>query len=123
MQDKKPEVWVGHVYMNTRELEKSQKFLLDIGMREIFTSDSLGVYELRAGTHLVLRKGEPEFKEGELYFDLMVDDLEKTRTNLVERGLNPSGIVNGKIHDAFMLDEPGGNKIRFNSSHASKFPL
>ncbi len=123
MMNRKPDVWIGHVFMNTRELEATHKFLLSIGMREIFKNDSIGVLELRAGTHLVLRKGEPEFKDGELYFDLMVDDLEETRSDFVDKGLNPSEITEGRIHNAFMVDEPGGNRIRFNSTHASEFPL
>ncbi|MEM7254664.1 MAG: glyoxalase/bleomycin resistance/dioxygenase family protein, partial [Pseudomonadota bacterium] len=79
--------------------------------------------ELRAGTHLVLREGQPDFKDGELYFDLMVDDLVQSHRNFVEKGLKPSAITRGNIHDDLLIDEPSGNRIRFNSTHASKFPL
>ena len=79
----------------------------------------MGVLELRGGTHIVLQAGTPE-SEDRVYFDLMVDDLDESHRLYTEQGLQPTEISRGRIHDEFMLREPGGNNFRFNSSHTSE---
>jgi hypothetical protein len=56
-------------------------------------------------------------------FDLMVDDIDATHRSLAERGLSPSPIQRGRIHDAFEIAGPGGWTFTVNSSHASGHPV
>ncbi len=115
-EDRRPSVWVGHVFMETNQLEATLEFLKLIGMRLVGRFEKLAVLELRGGTHLVL-KSVTESITSEVSFDLMVEDLEAQHQDLAEHSYNPSPIQEGKIHNAFEVIEPGGNKIRFNSSH------
>ncbi len=123
MKDTKPDVWVGHVFMKSRDISETSDFLIKIGMRKLFGSSELGIFELRGGTHLAVEMGDPELKDGETYFDLMVEDLDQTREKLINLDLDPSDIIVGEIHRTFMIDEPGGNRVRFNDSHVSKGPV
>ena len=84
----------------------------------------LAVLELRGGTHLVVRQAErpPEPRTG-APFDLMFDDIEATRRIFEEKGLSPSSIRRGRIHDSFEVIEPDGWVITINSSHASGQPI
>ena len=114
--DRRPSVWVGHIFMETNNFDSTLKFLKFVGMRLITSSESFAVLELRGGTHLVL-KSVAESITSEVSFDLMVEDLEAQHQDLVAHSYNPSPIQEGRIHNAFEVTEPGGNKIRFNSSH------
>ena len=116
--DQQPEVWVGHIAMDTDQLEGSVSFMLALGMRSIFKTADIAILELRAATHLVLvRKDHVE--PGEASFDLMVDDLDATHGRLTEAGVSPSAIEEGRIHNRFSVRDPSGHTITINSSHAS----
>ncbi|MGK7895202.1 MAG: hypothetical protein AB4372_16660 [Xenococcus sp. (in: cyanobacteria)] len=114
--DQRPHVWVGHVFMETNNFDSTLEFLKLIGMRLVASSESFAVLELRGGTHLVLRS-VAEARATEVSFDLMVEDIEAQHQDLAAHNYNPSPIQKGKIHHSFEVSEPGGNKIRFNSSH------
>ena len=61
--DKRPEVWIGHVRMTTRALDESEAFMEEIGLRSIFHGEEIAVMELRGGTHIVLaqdKDSEPD---------------------------------------------------------------
>ena len=66
--DSRPPVWVGHVSMATSDLAESQTFMEQLGMRPMFRNESVAIFELRGGTHLVLvadanaRPGERRFE-------------------------------------------------------------
>ena len=122
MKDQKPAVAVGHVFLKSSDVPATIQFLKDIGVRTIMSNNRMGVLELRGGTHIVLQSGTPESTD-RVYFDLMVDDIDATHQQFVEQGLQPGAISRGNIHDDFMLSEPGGNNFRFNSSHASGYPV
>ena len=122
MKDQKPAIWIGHVFIKSTDVPGTNQFLESIGGRELMSNDRMGLFELRAGTHLVVQSGTPE-SEGQAYFDLMVEDLDESHRQFTEQNLKPSTISRGNIHDEFMLTEPGGNTFRFNSSHVSKFPV
>ena len=122
MQDEKPAVAVGHVFLKSNDIPATLQFLQAIGVRDIMSNDQIGVLELRGGTHIVLQSGTPE-STGRVYFDLMVDDIDASHRQFTEQGLQPGPISRGNIHDEFMLSEPGGNHFRFNSSHASGYPI
>ena len=97
-------------------------FMLELGMRGIFTGDEVAVLELRGGTHLVLIKTET-LGSGLADFDLMVDDLEATHGEFEAKGLAPSAIETGRIHSSFTIASPSGHTIKFNSTHVSDKPV
>ena len=122
MSDERPPVWVGHISLETDRLAESETFMRQVGMRPIASFDEVAILELRGGTHLVLLRKDT-ISPGESSFDLMVDDIEKTHAELAEKGLQPSAIEAGRIHQWFYLEEPAGNRIKFNSTHVSDLPV
>ena len=80
--------------------------------------------ELRGGTHVVVRQaGEPPAPGTGAPFDLMVDDVDATHRDYAEKGLSPSPIRRGRIHDSFDVAGPDGWAFTVNSSHASGQPI
>ncbi|HTF34818.1 MAG TPA: VOC family protein [Myxococcota bacterium] len=120
--DERPPVWVGHILMKTSRLTESWDFLTKIGLRPIELHGNVAVLELRGGTHLVLTRSD-HVLPGPAPFDLMVDDLEKTHRLFTDVGLGPSPIQTGPIHRSFTVEDPSGQRITFNSSHASGKPV
>lgn len=120
--DLRPPLWVGHVTMKTNSIAESNKFMIDLGMRPIDDGDGYAVLELRGGTHLVLLRSE-EPLSGAAPFDLMVENLDATHRDLAARGLSPSPIERGKIHDSFTVRDPSGLDVSFNSTHVSDQPV
>ena len=120
--ESRPPVWVGHVSMATSTLTESQAFMEQIGMRPMFRNESVAIFELRGGTHLVLVADE-NARAGDAPFDLMVEDLDETHAEFAERGLSPSPIERGRIHASFTVTEPGGGRITVNSTHVSSLPV
>ncbi len=91
-------------------------------MREIFSNNSVAVLEMRGGTHLVITdEKDSGIIRGS--FDLMVDDIEVARNQLLELGYQPGEIERGNIHDSFEIEEPGGTVLLFNSSHVGDLPV
>lgn len=119
--DLRPAVWVGHVTMQTSDIAASNRFMVDLGMRAIVDGEGFAVLELRGGTHLVLLGVEGPLS-GSAPFDLMVEDLDATHRDFAERGLAPSAISRGNIHDSFTIRDPSGLDIQFNSTHVSDQP-
>ncbi len=120
--ESRPPVWVGHVSMATSTLAESQTFMERLGMRPMFRNESVAIFELRGGTHLVLVADE-DARAGDAPFDLMVEDVEATHAEYAERGLSPSPIERGRIHASFTVTEPGGGRITVNSTHVSDLPV
>lgn len=120
--DSRPPVWVGHVSMATAKLADSRTFMEQLGMRPMFRNESVAIFELRGGTHLVLVADE-NARAGDAPFDLMVEDLDATHADFAERGLSPSPIERGRIHNSFTVTEPGGGRITVNSTHVSNQPV
>ena len=111
----RPPVWVGHVLQPVTDVDRSADFWGGVGMREIERNPHVAVLELRGGTHLVLVPGAPN--GGGAPFDLMVDDLDATRSDWDARGLSPSAIEKGGIHSTFTVSDPDGYVVTVNSSH------
>ena len=122
--DQRPPVAVGHVRLNVSDVGTAARWLETVGLRPIVTRDDLAVLELRGGTHVVVRQTErsPEPGAG-APFDLMVDDIDATYHDYAEKGLSPSPIRRGRIHDSFDLAGPDGWAFTVNSSHASGQPI
>jgi hypothetical protein len=120
--EQRPPVWIGHVAMHSPRVSDTKKFMLSIGMREIFSKDDFAVLEMRGGTHLVVT-ADPDSDLIGSKFDLMVDDLDATHQEYNSLGLQPGDIERGQIHDSFDICEPGGTVITFNSTHVGDLPV
>ena len=116
--DGRPAVWIGHAVLPVTDVNRSADFWRDLGMRELVGNAEVAVLELRGGTHLVLAPGDVE-ERADAPFDLMVDDLDVTHAEFVERGLDPSPIRRGRIHASFTLLDPDGTRVTINSSHVA----
>ena len=117
--DQRPPVAVGHVRLPTTDVAVATRWLEAVGLRPIFADGSLAVLEFRGGTHVVVRNAEQPPKSGTAApFDLMVDDIDAARRDYAEKGLAPSEISRGRIHDSFHLVGPDGHDFAVVSSHA-----
>ncbi len=122
--DQRPPVAVGHVRLNVTDVGAAARWLETVGLRPIVTMDELAVLELRGGTHVVVRRAEgPPAPGTGAPFDLMVDEIDATHRDYAEKGLSPSPIRRGHIHDAFDLPGPDGWAFTVNSSHAGNRPI
>ena len=122
--DQRPPVAVGHVRLDVVDVGAAARWLEAVGLRPIVTRDELAVLELRGGTHVVVRHTDQHPERGAgAPFDLMVDDIDATHRSFAERGLSPSPIHRGRIHDSFEIAGPGGWTFTVNSSHASGHPV
>ena len=122
--DQRPPVAVGHVRLGVSDVGAAARWLETVGLRPIVTMDDLAVLELRGGTHVVVRQAEQLPTPGAgAPFDLMVDDIDATYRNYAEKGLSPSSIRRGRIHDSFDVAGPDGWAFTINSSHAGSRPV
>lgn len=113
----RPDVAIGHVGpVSVRDLDVSMPFYADLGMRTVGRFGSMAILELRGGTHLILREGPTT--SARVGFDLMVDDIEQTRRDALDRGLTATEIRRGGIHSTFHLIDPDGRSVSVTSSHA-----
>ena len=117
--DQKPPVAVGHVRLPATDVAAAARWLETVGLRPIFQDTDLAVLEFRGGTHVVVRRPEqPPVIGTAAPFDLMVDDIETARRDYAAKGLGPSEISRGRIHDSFHLVGPDGHDFTVTSSHA-----
>jgi hypothetical protein len=122
--DQRPPVAVGHVYLAATDVPAAAHWLVTVGMRPIFEGDEIAVLELRGGTHLVVSQAKRRPRKGtEAPFDLMVDDLAAARRDFSAKGLKPSKIREGRIHDTFHVLGPDGYRFAVTSSHAGRRPV
>ena len=122
--DERPPVAVGHVRLPASDVGAAARWLETVGLRPIVTRDELAVLELRGGTHVVVRPAEAAPATGaRAPFDLLVDDIDAAHRDYAEKGLSPTPIQRGRIHDSFELSGPGGWTFTVNSSHASGKPV
>ena len=122
--DQRPPVAVGHVRLPTSDVAGAARWLVSVGLRPIFEDAELAVLEFRGGTHVVVRKAAEAPKAGTTApFDLMVDDIDAARRDYMTKGLGPSDISRGRIHDSFHVAGPDGYDFTVNSSHAGGRPV
>lgn len=112
--DERPPVWVGHVVMTVPDVPRSATFWTEIGVREVFESDDIAIFELRGGTHLLLLPGDPVTQAP---FDLMVDDLDATHARLSALRLDVAPIDGNDVHRFFTVRDPDGATVTVNDSH------
>ena len=121
--DPRPPVAVGHVRLPVSDVGAAARWLETVGLRPIVTRDELAVLELRGGTHVVVRAAEHPAPGAAAPFDLMVDDVDAAHRDYAAKGLSPSPIRRGRIHDSFDLPGPDGWSFTVNSTHASGLPI
>jgi hypothetical protein len=122
--DQRPPVAVGHVRLPVVDVAAAARWLETVGLRPIVAMAELAVLELRGGTHVVVRHGrQPPTPGAGAPFDLMVDDIDAAHRDYAAKGLSPSPVRRGRIHDSFDLPGPDGWTFTVNSSHASGQPV
>jgi hypothetical protein len=121
--DPRPPVAIGHVRLPVKDVGAAARWLETVGLRPIVTREELAVLELRGGTHVVVRQSEAPAPGTAAPFDLMVDDVDAAHSDYAEKGLAPSPISRGRIHDSFTIPGPDGWAFTVNSSHASGKPI
>ena len=122
--DKRPPVWIGHVFMPVVDVKASAAFMRKLGMREIFEAEDIAILELRGGTHLLLRPTPDHIAPDTVApFDIMVEDLEISHEKFEGLGLSPSTIQADTFHRFFTICDPSGSVITVNSSHVSDSPV
>jgi hypothetical protein len=122
--DQRPPVAVGHVRLNVNDVGAAARWLETVGLRPIVTREEIAVLELRGGTHVVVRRAELPVAPGTAAsFDLMVDDVDVSHREYAAKGMSPTEIRRGRIHDSFEVAGPDGLAFTVNSSHASGKPV
>ena len=122
--DERPAIWIGHMFLATTDIEKTASFMGKLGMRNLFQKESIAIFELRGGTHLLLTSTDDRIAFGsKAPFDLMVDDIDTSHATFDELGLSPSTIKEGSNHRSFTINDPSGYEITVNSSHVSDLPV
>ena len=122
--DRRPPVAIGHVWFKARDVPAAAEWFESVGLRPVAGGEDFAVLELRGGTHLIVTQAARRPKHGaEAPFDLMVDDVDAARRGFAAKGLGPSRIHRGSIHDSFELTGPEGARFTVLSSHAGRRPV
>lgn len=121
--DRRPEVWVGHIALTVPDVAAAREFFRHLGMRDLMGEGSTAIMELRGGTHLVLMPEGRRVSNTDAPFDLMVDDIDAYHLQLGHAGLSPSGIFQGPYHRRFTVEAPSGHRMTIVSTHASGKPV
>ncbi len=119
--ERRPPVAIGHVFFTATDVAAAARWFEILGLRPIADDEDFAVLELRGGTHLVVTRAVHRPRRGaEAPFDLMVDDVDALWRKFVAKGLKPSRIRRGSIHDEFSLAGPDGYSVTVLSSHAGR---
>ena len=122
----RPPIWIGHVTIKVKDAGNTHKFYCELGLRSIQLMDNMAILELRGGTHLLLfEHSTDDFKNiPDQPFDLMVEDVEKSRSACSELGLKPTEMEKDDHgHHLFHLKDPDGRKVTIYSSHTGERPV
>ena len=115
--DERPPIWAGHLGpLPVTDLAASKAFYRALGLRLATDLDHMASMELRGGTHLVLQLAD-EAEPADRPFDLMVDDIEATRSSLIAAGLDPTPIEPSGAHHKILVTDPDGHRIPIYTSH------
>ncbi len=120
----RPAIAIGHVRLDVAEVAAATDFFVALGIRPIVTKPAHAILEMRGGTHLVLRRAREDIAAGaEVPFDVMVDDVDRSRRECAARGMAVGEIERGKIHSRFQVTTPDGRLLTVTSSHAGDRPV
>lgn len=109
-----PRFAIGHMTMQAGDVQQLTEFYTAIGMRLVVDMGDASIIELRGGTHIIIRSGQP----GQAQLDFIVDDIDGTHEVMATAGANPTAIRRGNPHDVFTATDPEGNTLVINSTHA-----
>ena len=112
--DPRPRFGIGHLAITAADVSRLTDFYTAIGMRLVVDMGHMSILELRGGTHIIVRPGDP----GTATLDLIVDDIDDTRDVVAAAGADPTEIQRGNPHDQFVAADPEGNRLVINSNHA-----
>ncbi|MEL7207091.1 MAG: VOC family protein [Actinomycetota bacterium] len=112
--DERPRFGIGHVSLDVADVDRVAEFYESVGMRLVVNMGRMAILELRGGTHLVLAAGGA----GGGALDLIVDDIDETRSLMEAAGAQPGSITRGSPHDRFTATDPEGNRLVVASNHA-----
>lgn len=113
-QQEVPRFAIGHMTLDAQDVDALTDFYTDIGLRLVVKMGRAAIVELRGGTHIIIRSGQP----GQARLDFIVDDIDETHQVMAMAGANPSSIRRGDPHDIFSATDPEGNALQINSTHA-----
>ena len=113
----RPAVAIGHIGpLTVSSIPDAVAFYAGLGMRVVMSRARMAILELRGGTHLILRQGKSSTDRAP--FDLMVDDVDAVRQDLVAAGVPLGPVRTGGVHRTFELTDPDGHRVAITSSHA-----
>ena len=109
-----PRFAIGHMTLDAGNVDQLTNFYTTIGMRLVVNMGRAAIIELRGGTHIIIKPGQP----GQAQLDFIVDDIDETHQVMETAGANPTPIRRGNPHDVFTATDPEGNTLVINSTHA-----
>ncbi len=116
--DKRPRVWVGHLFRKVKDVKKATEFYTKLEMRPLMQDAGMAILELRGGTHLLLFKDSPKNKwVSETEFDLMVSDVRDCHARLKKKKIKVSTLKKDRYHLCFRVTSPEGDRILVSSDH------
>ncbi len=115
-----PRVAIGHVSLRVTDLAAACAFYEKLGMVHVEHGGGLEIMELRGGTHLLLFRARGKPRAGPIRsFDLLVDDIEATRGELVAAGVPCTELHKDRWsgHRCFEVTDPDGHVLSLVSGH------
>ena len=114
----RPTIWMGHAGpISVPDLTEGVAFYETLGLHPIHHYDDFAALQLRGGTHLVLLAEDVDATGERAPFDLMVEDIDGFRAQLVAAGLQPSAIERSGAHQLFHVCDPSGRSVMVLDSH------
>jgi catechol 2,3-dioxygenase-like lactoylglutathione lyase family enzyme len=122
--DKRPGIWIGHIFRKVKDVRKATDFYTKLDMRPLWKGAGMAILELRGGTHLLLFKDSPKNKwVTQQGFDLMVEDVRAFHVRLKKGKLKVSPLKKDRYHLCFYVTDPDGERILVSSDHTDERPV
>lgn len=119
-EDARPAAAIGHMFLRADGVAKTSARLIEVGLRPIIQKEHFAIFELRGGTHVVIRPLEDKEEHFEASFDLMVDDIQAAHTQYRAAGFEVSAVESGRIHESFQAKAPERFSFTVLDSHAKE---
>ncbi len=121
--DHRPPVAVGHVFFAATDAAAAGRWFAEAGLRPIADGEARPCSLLREpAPHARRHRARAQSAQGHqgAVRTWIVDDIDAARRDYAARGLKPSPIRRGNIHDSFHVAGPDGYEVTINSSHAGR---